>query len=52
MSWWEALAFGTFEAWLTQAVRNPMSERALKLKPRLMALRNLLNQAFRTWGWE
>lgn len=52
MSWWESMAFGTFEGWLTQAVKNPASEKAEKLRARLITLRDLLNRAFKAWGWE
>jgi hypothetical protein len=52
MSWWEAIAFGAFESWLIQAVKNPVSLKALQLKTRLIAVRDLLNDAFRAWGWE
>lgn len=52
MSFWESLAFGTFESWLMQAVKNPVSTKAQALKPRLLALRDALTRAFRAWGWE
>jgi hypothetical protein len=52
MSWWESIAFGVFESWLTVAVKNPVSARAQSLKPRLMALRDALSRAFKAWGWE
>jgi hypothetical protein len=52
MSWWESMAFGVFESWLTQAVKNPDGSKASKLRPRLTALRDLLNRALKTWGWE
>ena len=52
MSWWESIAFGTFESWITQVVKNPDSSKAIRLRPRLMAVRDLLNRAFKSWGWE
>lgn len=52
MSFWESLAFGTFEAWLIQAVKNPVSAKAVQLRVRLVRLRDLLNDAFKAWGWE
>ncbi len=52
MNWWERIAFGTFESWIVSTVKNPVSKKAEVLRPRLIAIRDLLTHAFRAWGWE
>lgn len=52
MGWWERIAFGTFESWIITRVKNPASKKAEELRPRLIAVRDLLNRAFKAWGWE